>query len=78
VPSRPPRRGVRLGQQNPAVRRVLVQMTTAGAAGELLTAHAPLMALVAMRISNRRLQVPPDVDAAAANGAAVFGNAYAG
>lgn len=58
---------VRLGQQNPAVRRVLVQITTAGAASELFVAHSPLVALMVARLTSRNIiTVPAD---AGANGA---------
>lgn len=46
---------VRLGQQNPAVRRVLVQVTTAGAASELFVAHSPLVALMVARLTSRQI-----------------------
>ena len=61
---------VHLGQQNPAVRRALVSLTTAGAAGELIAAHMPLLALTTARISRRRVVVPaaPEAEHVAPDG----------
>jgi hypothetical protein len=47
-----------LAQQNPAVRRALVKMTTASAASELLMAHAPLLMLGVARVQARRAAAP--------------------
>lgn len=62
-----------LAQQNPAVRRALVQLTTATAAGELLTAHLPIMALVVARLSSRNVPTTPEGEPVATNG---FGQVF--
>lgn len=64
---------VHLGQQNPAVRRVLVSMTTAGAAGELIAAHMPLLALTMARVQARRQRAAPAPDAEPVAPDAVYG-----
>lgn len=53
-----------MAQQSPAVRRVLVSLTTASATGELIMAHAPLLAVVTTRIQRRNApSAPGPVDA---------------
>jgi hypothetical protein len=48
---------VKMGQQSPAVRRGRVSLTTTGAAGELLAAHMPLVALAMARVRARQVTV---------------------
>lgn len=58
-----------LAQQNPAVRRALVQLTTASSTGELLMAHAPLMALVVARFTGAAAgPIPTEAHETGSNG----------